>query len=155
MFGGPAELGHQRRGGPVVEQRSARADLFDGLGEFHALDVLDDVSAGAGQYRVQHGFVGGERRQHQAAQVRQPGQEFSAQFDAVAVRQPNIEDRDVGLKSRDPRQRLSHRPGLADDLEFGVGAEEVDQTSPDHLVVIDEEDFHHVKALRRWRDRRM
>jgi hypothetical protein len=47
--------------------------LFDGLGEFHALDVFDDVAAGAGEYRVQHRFVGGKRRQHQAAQVRQPG----------------------------------------------------------------------------------
>ena len=34
-------------------------DIFDGLLEFHALDVLDEVSAGAGQYCVQHRFVGG------------------------------------------------------------------------------------------------
>jgi len=86
VFRGPAELGHQRRRGPVVEQRSACADLFDGLGEFHALDVLDDVSAGAGEYCVQHRFVGGKRRQHQAAQVRQPGKEFSTQISAQECR---------------------------------------------------------------------
>jgi hypothetical protein len=72
-------------------------------GEFHALDVLDDVSAGAGQYRVQHRFVGRERGQHQAAQVRQPRQQISAQFDAIAVGQPHVEDRDIGLKGRNPR----------------------------------------------------
>ena len=62
----------------------------------------------------------------------------------------HVEDRDVGLKRRDPRQRLCHRSGLAHDLEFGVGAEEVDESPPDDLVVIDEKDFHHSKALRRW-----
>ena len=119
--------------------------------EFHALDVLDDVSAGAGQYRVQHRLVGGKRRQHQAPQIRQPRQQLSAQFDAVAVWQSHVEDRDVGLKRRNPRQRLCHRSGLADDLEFGVRAEEVDESPSDDLVVIDEEDFHHSKALRRRR----
>ena len=140
MFGVPAQLGHQRRGRPVVEQRTAGADVLDGLGEFHALDVLDDVSAGAGQYRVQHRFVGGERRQHQAAQIRQPRQQVSAQFDAVAVGQPHVENRDVGLKGRDPGQSLGYRSGLAHDVEFGVRAEEVDESAPDDLVVVDEKD---------------
>ena len=74
---------------------------------------------------------------------------ISAQFDAVPVGKPHVKHRDVGLKSRNPRHRLCYRTGLPDDLELRVGAEEVDQSTPDDLVIIDEEDFHHVKALRR------
>ena len=77
--------------------------------------------------------------------------QLPAQFDAIAVWQPHVEDRDVGLKGGYPRQRLCHRSGLADDLEFGVRAEEVDESPSDDLVVIDEKDFHHSKALRRRR----
>ena len=61
----------------------------------------------------------------------------------------HVEDRDIGLKGRDPGQSLCHRPGLAHDVEFGVRTQEINKSPPDDLVVIDEKDFHHSKALRR------
>ena len=58
----------------------------------------------------------------------------------VAVGQPHVEHRDVGLKGRDAGQSLGYRSGLAHHVEFGVRAEEVDESPPDDLVVVDEKD---------------
>ena len=55
------------------------------------------------------------------------------------------------MKRGDPRQRLRHGSRLAHDFELGIGAEEVDESPPDDLVVVDEKDFHHSKALHRHR----
>src|ERR1700679_1873580 len=62
-FGSAAKLRHQCRGSPIVQQRFTGTDVFDGPSQLHALDVFDDVSAGAGQYRVEHRLIGGERGQ--------------------------------------------------------------------------------------------
>jgi hypothetical protein len=55
------------------------------------------------------------------------------------------------LKRGDPRQCLRHGSRLAHDFELGIGAEEVDESPPDDLMVVDEKDFHHSKALHRHR----
>ena len=41
------------------------------------------------------------------------------------------------------RQRLRHRSGFADDVEFGIGAQQVDQSAAHDFVVVDQEDLHH------------
>ena len=50
---------------------------------------------------------------------------------------------DVGLKRGDTRQGLGDGSGLADDLQLRVGAEEVDETTSNDFMIIDEEDLHH------------
>src|SRR3546814_18810666 len=41
---------------------------------------------------------------------------------------------------RSPADGVLHRPGLAGDLDVVDGVEQIHQATPDHLVVIDDED---------------
>ena len=68
------------------------------------------------------------------------GADLSADVDAAALRQPRIEQGDIGCGSRDATQGLSSRSGLPNDDEIVGRSEQVDQSSPNQLVIIKNED---------------
>ena len=49
-----------------------------------------------------------------------PRANFSADLDAARLTDFDVDDRDVGLESADPGERLRRCPGLADDREIEV-----------------------------------
>jgi hypothetical protein len=72
------------------------------------------------------------------------GPNFPAHLDAVAVGQPDVEDRHIRLGRWDPRQGLLGRPGLSDDLEPAGGFEQVPEAAANHLVIIEQENAHSI-----------
>ena len=67
------------------------------------------------------------------------GADLPAHLDAVAVRQADVEDRDVGLGRRDASERLGGAR-LADDLDVVLGLEQLADAPSDDLVVVEQED---------------
>jgi hypothetical protein len=119
--------------------------------QFHAPDVLDHVAAGAGQDGVEHRLLVGEGGQDQAAQPVVGGQQVPAQIDAAAIGQAHVQHRDVGPGRRDAGLGLGDRTRLADDGQFGVAAEQVDEAAANDLMVVDQEDGDHGPTLiRKW-----
>ena len=82
-----------------VQQRFPRSDIADRGNQVEALDVLDDISGGACQHRVQHRLFVRIGRQHEAFQLGRTGPQFAGQLP--------VADRDW---FRPPRDRffLSH-----------------------------------------------
>jgi hypothetical protein len=59
--------------------------------------------------------------------------------DALAVGQANVEDGDVRAQRGDAGEGLGGRSGLADDLDVVLALQELGDTSPDDLVVVEQE----------------
>jgi hypothetical protein len=51
--------------------------------------------------------------------------------------QPDIEYRDIRARGGNPDHRFGDRARLTDNIEFVIGAEQVDQASAHHLVIVD------------------
>ncbi len=68
--------------------------------------------------------------------------ELPAQLDAIAVGETHVEHGHIRIGRRQQRQRLPRRAGLADDNEIRLRLQEIAQAPADHLVIVDEEDFH-------------
>src|SRR5581483_5864794 len=88
-------------------------------------------------------LVVGERRQHQARQVRQLRPEVAADADPVAVRQPDVEHGDLRPDRRDPRESLGRGRRLTHHLDVAFGLEEVAHAAAYDLVVIEQEYADH------------
>ena len=68
------------------------------------------------------------------------GANLPADVDAAAVRQPGIEQRDIGCGCWDAMQGIGGGRGLTDDEEIIGRCEQVGQASPNQLVIIKDED---------------
>jgi hypothetical protein len=68
------------------------------------------------------------------------GLDFPADLDAVAVREPHVEDGHVGDELADGPQSLLGRSGLAHDIHVVLGFEERAQPGAHQLVIVEEED---------------
>ena len=68
------------------------------------------------------------------------GPDLPAHLDPVAVGQPHVQHRHVRVHRRDPAQGLVGRPRLAHDHHVVAGGlQQLADTSPDHLVVVEQE----------------
>src|SRR3954470_8638838 len=143
---GADPLQHPLRHGRV-EQAAARGDGPDGVHEVGAADLLEAVSRPPRHDRVEQGLVILVRGQHQRLDRRVLRTDVPADVDAVAVRQPGVEDGDVGAQRRDDPGGLPRRPGLPDDPDVVGGLEQGGQAAPDHLVVVEQEDADHPTSL--------
>ncbi|SKY18891.1 Uncharacterised protein [Mycobacteroides abscessus subsp. abscessus] len=137
-----AQLGEQCGGRTVVEQRAAPSDGAYGRDEVMAEDLLEHEAGRPREYRGEECVVVGVTGEHEASDLGFGGTHVAAQFDAVAVGEPDVEDRDVGLGGEDAHAALADRCGLADHLDVVGRAEQVTETSTHQLVVVDEEDAH-------------
>ena len=98
----------------------------------------DGAGPDGGVERVLLGVAG----QHQAPQRRDPFEEAAAEIGAVPVRQPHVEEGDVGPDRRHPGQRLGARPRLAGHRDPRIVLEHLGHPAADDLVVVDQEDPH-------------
>ena len=109
----PVEHARRDRRDRAATRRRRRAGRLDDVG---APDLLEQVAGGAGHDRLEQRLVVGERREHEALDLRVLRPDLAAHLDAVAVGQPDVEHRDVGAAARDPapaprpRPRLRRRP---------------------------------------------
>ena len=120
-----------------VEQRLAPPDRLQRGDEVPRADLLEQVAAGAGDDRREHGLLVGIAGQHHDAGVGQLRADLAAGLDARAVRQPDVHDDDVGLEPAGRLDRLGDRARLGDDLEPVAAVEQGDQALADDLVVVD------------------
>ena len=132
----PLEHSSGQRG---VEERLALADAADAVDEIGAAHLLQHVARGARHDRAEQRLVVGERRQHQAGDLRMLRADLAAHLDAVAVGEADVEDGDVRARGRDPAVGLLGGSGLADDLEVVLGLEQFADAAAHDLVVVEEE----------------
>ena len=78
-----------------------------------------------------------------AAQLRDGGQKVPAQVDAVPVREADVEHRDVGLHGGYPGHCCCDGVGFAHNVEFRIGVEQLNESLPDQIMVVDEEHGDH------------
>ena len=90
--------------------------------------ALNSASSSANDVSIRHWISGCARP------------DLATHLDAVAVREPHVEHRDVRMGRRDAAECFFGRPGLADDLEIGLLLEQLAQTAANDLVVVEEED---------------
>src|SRR3569833_2331872 len=135
-----AQLVHHRRGQRGVQQRAADGDRADRVDQRPAGHLLEHVPGRARHDRTEERVVVRIGREHQAGRRRRDGRaDLAAHLDALAVRQPDVEDRDVRAGLRDPDQRLRHRARLAAHLAVLYGLEDGLQAGADQLVVVQQE----------------
>jgi hypothetical protein len=132
--------GHRRA--DLVEQRSTGGDRPDRRHQGRPADLLEQETGGTGAdgglQRLPLGVAG----QDQAAHPVHPLVQFPAEVGPASVRQPHVDEHDVGPDGGNPRQRLRDRAGLTGDGDAGVVLEDLGHATADHLVVVDEEDTH-------------
>ena len=80
--------------------RGSSSEPPAGDGAYRTEDVgrshlLEEVAGGAGHDRFEQRLVVSERREHQARELWHLGLQLAADGDAVAIRQPYVEDRHV------------------------------------------------------------
>ena len=126
-----------------VEQRLTPGDPAHAVDQIAAAHLLQHVARRPGHDRVEQRLVVVERREHQAADLGMIGAQLAAHLDPGAVRQPDVQDRNVGTRRRDPRQRFGDRRRLADDVDVAGGLEQVPNPPTDHLVVVEQEHPDH------------
>lgn len=131
-----------------VEQRLPLRDAPHGVDDVGALQLLEQVAGRAGDDGLEHRLVVGERREHDALDLRVRRTDLTAHFDTVAVGKAHVEDGDVGPGRRDARERLLDGPGLAHHLDVVLGLEQVAHPDPDDLVVVEEEDADGLRSAR-------
>ena len=122
-----------------VDERLARRHVPDGPGEVVPPDLLEDVSGGAGEDRVEQGLVVRERREDEDRDVGVRGPDLPAHLDTGAVGEVDVDDRHVGGVLADAAQGVLGGAGLAHDLEVLLGVEHRAHPCAHHLVVVDEE----------------
>src|SRR5690606_10393246 len=82
-------------------------------------------------------------RQDQAPHRGQARADVAAQVDAAAVREPDVQQRDIRRGGFDAAGRLAHGGCLADHLEIGLGTDQIRDPPADDLVVVDQEHADH------------
>lgn len=117
----------------------AGGDLADGVEEVAAADGLQDVAGGARHDRVEEGLVVGVRGEHQAPDRVVPRADLAADLDPAAVRQPYVQDGDVGAGGGDAGQGLGGGARLADDLDVVLGRQHLVHAPAHHLMVVEQE----------------
>ncbi|GAA3079194.1 hypothetical protein GCM10020000_76030 [Streptomyces olivoverticillatus] len=89
---------------------------------------------------VQQRFLVVEGGQHQAGEAGHAGAQLAADGHAVAVGQPYVQHRHVRAQRRDPGQGLRRGGRLADHRQVRLGVQQVVDSAPDDLVVVEHED---------------
>ena len=95
----------------------------------------NSASSSANEVRIRH-WISSSR-----------GADLAAHLDAVPVGQPHVDDRDVGLRRRDARQRLLGGPRLADDLDVVALLEELAHAAAHDLVIVEQEHSNRHRQL--------
>src|SRR5690606_3656326 len=137
---GAAHLAHEPRLRPRVEAHLAPRRRPHGLEELVRPRLLQHVAGRAGLDDVDDEAVLQHRRQRHDLGVGEAAPDLARGLDAVHHRHQQVHDDDVGPQLLYQRQRLLAVPGLADDLEVGLEPEGEPQASPDHRVVVYEQD---------------
>ena len=101
--------------------------------------MLQHISGRAGHDRVEQRLVVSERREHQTREIRQLGTQLPADTDAVAVRQPHVENGNVRAYRGHAGERLGCGGCLADNFDVPLGFEQVAHPASHHFVVVEQE----------------
>ncbi len=116
---------HERARERREDERLARRDDADGLGELLRLDALEHESARAGAQRVEDVVVVLERRDHEHARPRRRALDDAARrLNAVEVRHADVHQDDVGVELGRPPDGLEAVRRLADHVDVGLGRED-------------------------------
>ena len=88
---------------------------------------------------MEQGLVVGERGEDETRRARVQRADLPAGLDAVAVLEPHVEDRDVGIEGVHSADGLLLRGGLTDHLDVVLGVEQIGDAPPHDLVVVEQE----------------
>jgi hypothetical protein len=105
-------------------------------------DLLEQETGSAGADRGLQRLLLRVAGQDQTAHPVHPVAQFPAEVGPAPVRQPHVDQHDIGPDGGHPRQRLRDRAGLAGDGDAGVVLEDLGHATADHFLVVDEEDTH-------------
>ncbi len=133
-------LAEEGAGDLGLEEDVAGVDGADGAGQRLGVDVLVDVSPGAGAQGGDHGALLGEAGDDQDAGGVGQFPQAAQGLDAVHAGHLDVHQDDVGLELLGAGHALGAVAGLADHLDVVLDLQEGAQAAADHLVVVDEED---------------
>ena len=141
-----APVGEQLARDLRVERRLAAGGRSDPLDELLRGGVLEQVAERAGIDRPEHLLaIGGGGEDHdprlRASRDHPPGG-----LDPVHLRHRQVEQHDVGLDLGDGGDRGGAVADRCDDVDVGLGAEQLDQAGADDRMILREQQPDHRKA---------
>lgn len=102
--------------------------------------LLEHVAGGPGHERVKERLVVVEGGEQEARYVGGARADLSTRRDAVAVRQHDVENGDIGAGGGHAVERFPRGRRLTDDRKVGLGLQEGGHAAPDEFMVLDDED---------------
>lgn len=143
---GSAQPGHHPGGRAGVEHGAAAGHGAHRRHQIGSVDLLEHIAGGAGHDGVEERLVVVEGRQHQTGEVGEAGPQLPADLDPFVVpavargAEPYVEHRDPGPYGGGAGEGLAGVRRLADHLQIGLGVEQIAQSAPHHLVVVEQKD---------------
>lgn len=138
-------LGHR-----WVDKRLTRSHSADSRREIVALYLFEHESRRPGQNRLEHRLVVGERGQHEARNFGKLRPDITTDLDPASVGQLYVEDRNVGRRGRDPRERVGTHPGLAHHHDSTRRLQNVADPLANDFMVIEQKHAYRLGGVFRW-----